>query len=101
MWWCSETDLGKRDAWKQLDKLCHKYEKRRIEPISLFLSPREIAGPLPNLNGQTAMHQAVKSGSVASMQWLREHKVDIELQDKDGMRPLHCAAEKGQPEAIR
>ena len=101
MWWCAESDCGKRDAWNQLQRMCHKYDANMVENISLFLEPSEIVQPLAQLQGQTAMHVAAQFGAVHSMDWLKSLGSDINLQDDMGMSPLHVAADKTKHEAMR
>lgn len=52
----------------------------------------------PNYNGQTLLHQLVEANQTESIDlliWLLQG-VDLNVKDRDGKTPLHCAATSGQ-----
>jgi ankyrin repeat protein len=51
--------------------------------------------------GQTALHWAVRGGSVLVIKLLLENGANIEAKDKDSMTALHLAALKGEEAVVR
>lgn len=53
------------------------------------------------INGQTALHYAIRHGRTDAAELLLEHKVDVNIPGYVRQTPLHVAAQKGDKELVR
>ena len=79
---------------KVLTPLYVAVEKNSLECLSMLLATEGIDADRDNGTGFTPLHNATARNHTECMAMLLEHGVNAELTDKNGIAPIHIAADK-------